>query len=362
MKQRTSPSVPRLPGIQVAAYLIIVLAGMKLAAPLITQIMLAMFISIICSEPIEWLRRHKVPQGIAITLVFLFILGVAFFFGEIIGSSLSSFSDNLYKYEENLNAIGTQFMDFFREGGIDLSADRIRGQLEPEKIMGLTAGILGQLSLLMGNALTILFLVLFLLMETDSISLKVKLTYQNSTQSQNYLNSISQSIRHYLFIKTITSLLTGLLIWIGLAILGIDYAIIWALIAFLLNYIPTIGSIIAAVPAVLFALIQQGFGGAIWTTGIFVVVNLVIGNVVEPKMMGKGMGLSTFVVFLSLIFWGYILGTTGMFLSVPLTMAIKIILLQYPSTEWAGVMLGTMDDARALQQRKEEIYSASKPS
>ncbi len=117
-----------------------------------------------------------------------------------------------------------------------------------------------------------------------------------------------------------TSLLTGALVWISLAIVGVDYAIIWALIAFLLNYIPKIGSIIAAV--------QLGFGSVIWTTGIFIAVNMIIGNIVEPKMMGKGMGLSTFIVFVSLIFCGFLLGTVGMFLSVPLTMAFKIIFEQ----------------------------------
>ncbi len=159
---------------------------------------------------------------------------------------------------------------------------------------------------------------------------------------------IGDSIRHYLSIKTVTSLLTGVLIWICLAIIGLDYAIIWALIAFLLNYIPNIGSIIAAVPAVLFALIQLGFGGVIWTTGAFVAVNMIIGNAVEPKMMGQGLGLSTFVVFLSLLFWGFVLGTVGMFLSVPLTMTIKIMLEQNPNTKWIAILLGTQNEAEEV--------------
>ena len=150
-----------------------------------------------------------------------------------------------------------------------------------------------------------------------------------------------------------TSLLTGTLIWISLAIIGVDYAIIWALIAFLFNYIPNIGSIIAAVPAVLFASVQLGFGGVIWTTGIFVAVNMIIGNMVEPKMMGKGMGLSTFIVFVSLIFWGFVLGTVGMFLSVPLTMAIKIMLEQNPKTAWMAILLGTREEALSILDKNE---------
>ena len=142
--------------------------------------------------------------------------------------------------------------------------------------------------------------------------------------------------------------MTGLLIWICLAIIGVDYAIIWALIAFLLNYIPNIGSLIAAIPAILFSYVQLGFNGAIWTTIVFVAVNTVIGNVIEPRVMGKGLGLSTFVVFWSLLFWGFVLGTIGMFLSVPLTMAIKIMLAQNGQTRWIAILLGTQDEAQII--------------
>ena len=175
-----------------------------------------------------------------------------------------------------------------------------------------------------------------------------------------FLNIIGDNVRHYLGIKTLTSLLTGALIWVGLTLVGVDYAIIWALIAFLLNYIPNIGSIIAAVPAVIFALVQLGLGGVIWTTIIFVAVNMIVGNAVEPKMMGKGLGLSTFVVFLSLLFWGMIFGTVGMFLSVPLTMTIKIMLEQYPDTKWIAILLGTEDEARQIISQKKSKKKSSK--
>ena len=148
--------------------------------------------------------------------------------------------------------------------------------------------------------------------------------------------------------------MTGVLIWIYLLIIGVEYAILWGLIAFLLNYIPNIGSIIAGIPAVLFALVQMGLGGALWVAGGYVVVNVTIGNFVEPRMMGKGMGLSTLVVFLSLIFWGYVLGTVGMFLSVPLTMTVKIILEQNEKTQWIAVLLGTQEDAQAVLEKKKE--------
>jgi predicted PurR-regulated permease PerM len=330
------------------AAFVIVIAGIMYAASLVTSFLLALFISIICAQPIIWLQKKKVPQALAIAIVFVGILAIFFGFGEIIANSFSSFSQDAPKYEENLQKIGKSFFRFTDGLGIKISTEEMSKLFDPSKVISITASFLGQLGGFMGNAFTIFFLVLFLLLELDSISVKTKAIIKDTRVSLNYLKSIGSSIRHYLSIKTVTSLLTGALVWGALAIIGVDYAIIWGLIAFLLNYIPNIGSIIAAVPAVLFSLIQLGFGGAIWTAAVFVIVNLIVGNAVEPKMMGKGLGLSTFVVFLSLIFWGFVLGTVGMFLSVPLTMAAKIMLEQDPKTKWIAIILGTQDEAQRV--------------
>ena len=351
MENNNSLTRPYPVALTIAAFIIII-AGVMYAQSLIAQILMALFISIICAHPIAWLQRKKVPQGLAITIVFIGIIAVFIGFGELIGTSLSSFSEDAPKYEQNLREMGGTVIRFAEANGIRISTDEMTKLFDPSKVMSLTAGLLGQLGGFMGNAFTIFFLVLFLLMELDSFSIKTRAIVKDSGGSLAFFNTIGNNIRHYLSIKTMTSFITGVLIWISLAVIGVDYAIIWALIAFLLNYIPNIGSIIAAIPAVLFALVQLGFGGVIWTTGVFIAVNMVIGNVVEPKMMGKGMGLSTFIVFVSLIFWGFILGTVGMFLSVPLTMAIKIILEQNPKTEWISIFLGTQGEAQAILDKK----------
>ncbi|MCF8364226.1 MAG: AI-2E family transporter [Bacteroidales bacterium] len=343
-----NPNTPKMPATIIVAAIIIILAGMMQAASLVTQILLALFISIICAQPVLWLQKKKVPQSLAVAIVFVGIIGLFAGFGELIGRSLSSFSQNLPEYQQNLNQISATFIDALKSFGIDFTKDSLAGMLDASKVMNITAGFLGQLGGIMGNMFTIFFLVLFLLLELDSISIKTRAIVKGSADSVAYLDKIGKSIRHYLSIKTVTSLMTGVLIWIGLAIIGVDYAIIWGLIAFLLNYIPNIGSIIAAIPAVLFSIVQQGWGGVFWTSVVFVAVNMFIGNVVEPKMMGRGMGLSTFVVFLSLIFWGFIMGTVGMFLSVPLTMTIKIILEQNKNTRWFAIILGTEKDAQSV--------------
>ncbi|MGB5358228.1 MAG: AI-2E family transporter [Eudoraea sp.] len=333
--------------VHIAAFVIVV-AGIMYANTLVTSLLMALFISIIVSQPILWLQKKKVPQGVSILLVFLLTVGFMLVFGGIIANSFTSFSENTPVYEENLNELSKNASIFLQNLGIDASLDNLNHIANPTKIMSFTAEALGEFGSLMGNSLTIFFLTLFLLLELDSISIKVKAIFNGPADSLMYLIGIVHSIRHYLSIKTATSLLTGVIIWIALSILGLDYAIIWAIIAFLLNYIPNIGSIIAAVPAVLFSLIQLGVGGLLWTALIFVVANMIIGNVVEPKMMGKGLGLSTFIVFLSLLFWGFMLGTVGMFLSVPLTMTIKIIMEQRDSTKWFAIVLGTQEEAQAI--------------
>ncbi len=332
------------------AAFVIIIGGTMYAESIINPFLMALFVSIICAAPINWLQKKNVPQGISMALVFVSILVIFIVFGQIIGNSVSSFSEDLPQYEQNLSEVGNTALQFFHEKGINIATDKITDAVKPSEIMGYTAGFLDQMGGFMGNAATLFFLVLFLLMELDSISVKAKAIAKNTNVNISYLETIIQSIRHYLSIKTMTSFLTGLVIWICLKLIGVNYAIVWALLAFLLNYIPNIGSILAAVPAVLFALIQLGIGGALWTIIAFVVVNMTIGNVIEPKMMGKGLGLSTFIVFASLIFWGFVLGTVGMVLSVPLTMTIKIILEQQPGTKWIAVVLGTEEDAKGMME------------
>jgi predicted PurR-regulated permease PerM len=208
---------------------------------------------------------------------------------------------------------------------------------------------------MMGNTFLIFLIVLFILMEFGSFSVKAKAILIGSDESIAYFSTIIQNIRQYLWIKTLIGLAEGFLIYVALLIIGVDYPLLWALIAFLTNYIPNIGSIIASIPAVLFALIQLGLGGALWTLGTFMLIHNVLGNFIEPRIMGKGLNLSTLVVFLSLLFWGFILGTVGMFLSVPFTMTLKIILEHNEKTRWLAILLGTPADAKVRLEQNELI-------
>ncbi|MEI6048284.1 MAG: AI-2E family transporter [Bacteroidota bacterium] len=336
-----------------AAALIIIFGGVIYAKSIITPFLLALFISIICEQPISWLEKKKMPRWLALLVV---ILGLVFLFSGfafLIGGTISSFSGNLSKYESTLTSISGSFIQYLNDKGLKIPQDQLFNLIQPAKILEFTAGALNKLVNMMGNTFLIFLIVLFTLTEFRSFSVKAKAILRKSDNSVSYFSTILQNIRHYLGIKTLICLLTGILVYIALLIIGVDYPLLWALIAGLMNYIPNIGSIIAAVPAVLFALVQLGISGAIWTLGSFMLVNNVLGNFVEPRIMGKGLGLSTLVVFLSLLFWGYIFGTVGMFLSVPLTMTIKIILEQDDKTKWFAILLGTPAEAETHLQNKE---------
>jgi predicted PurR-regulated permease PerM len=176
-----------------------------------------------------------------------------------------------------------------------------------------------------------------MLLEISIFERKLHLINKNSLSR---VNKIVQNLNSYFGTKALTSLATGILVSISLAIIGIDFPLLWGFLAFLLNFIPNIGSIIAAVPAILLALVQFGFPSAIATLIVFLVINVIIGNVVEPRLMGKNLGLSPLIVFISLIFWGWVLGTVGMLLATPLTMTLKIIFDNMEETRHLGLILG----------------------
>ena len=335
------------PALTFAAYLIIISIAMY-ASSIITPILLALFISIILAQPIKWLEKKKVSNGWAVTMVLAGSFLLFFGMGEIIGKSIAQFSQEAPQYAERLSNISTSIFDTLHGFGFDLSITNIENTIKPGKVMGYGAIFLGEIGSLMGNLFLIIFVLIFVLLEINSFSVKMNAIIDTSDGAISYFSKISNSIRQYLGLMTIISLLTGVLVWLALIIIGIKYAILWAFLAFLLNFIPNIGSIVAGVPAILFAAVELGFGGAMWTLGSYLAINMIVGNVIQPQIMGKGLGLSTLIVFISLIFWGFIFGTVGMFLSVPLTMIVKIVLEQKENTKWIAIMLGTVDEAQTI--------------
>lgn len=340
MSQKESPiGSPSTSMLVTLAAAVIVIAGMKTAASMMVPFLLAIFIAILSTPLMMWLTERKVPTTIAVVMVMGLIVTFAFVIGSFIGTSLNDFYGDLPIYEEKLKAQLLQGAQWLKSMNIALNVDELLNYFDPSTAMKMVGKVFAGLGGVLANAFLIIFTVIFILLEASTFRSKAQRAFGNGTSAVEAFARFSESVQQYLKIKTLVSIGTGasagLLCWF----LGVDYAVLWALMAFLLNYIPNIGSMIAAVPAALIALVQLGPGAMLILAVGYVVINTVFGNVVEPRLMGRSLGLSTLVVFVSLVFWGWVLGPVGMLLSVPLTMVVKIALEETERYRWLAILL-----------------------
>jgi len=345
----------KAPALLMLASFIIVIAGMKAASSILVPFFLAVFIAVICTPPLFWLQLKGVPKVLALTFILVAILAAGVLFGLLIGPSLNDFLSSLPAYQERLSTHIATLISWLREKGINIPAEEVPGTFHPGWVMGLAGTIFSALSSVLTNASLILLTVVFILLEAADVPKKLQVVLERPERSLSTIYKFSQSAKRKLALKTLISAAVGLLIWLWLLILGVDYPVLWGMLSFLLNYVPNIGSILAALPVALLALVQLGVGSALLTVIGFVVVHIVVGNIIEPKLTGKGMSLSTLVVFLSLVFWGWVLGPIGMILSVPITSLVKIALESYKKTEGLAFMLGShteIEGTKGLRQRK----------
>jgi predicted PurR-regulated permease PerM len=323
-----------------AAAFVIVVAGMRAAGSIIVPFILSLFIAMLCSPLLSGLRKLKIPNALAVLIILALILTIGLVLVTIVGTSINGLTQSLPTYQERITAQTAFVITWLKGLGLDVSVDIINEYFNPGRALRMAATTFSRLSGMLTNSFMILLTVIFLLLEASGLPPKLHAALNDPEESLARFEKMSESVNRYIGIKTLTSMATGISIGLWLGIIGVDYPFLWALLAFLLNYVPNIGSIIAAIPAVLLALIQFGAGTALITALGFVVVNVVVGSLIEPKFMGRGLGLSTLVVFLSLVFWGWVLGPVGMLLSVPLTMILKIALESNDDTRWIAIILG----------------------
>lgn len=327
--------------LMVMALVVIVASGLKVASSIIVPFFLSLFISIILFPAVQFLVRRKVPSVVAVLFVVFITLSTLPIIFAVIGKSVGEFSSSLPKYQGRFLEISDSLSGWIEETGISIPKKTLREHINLAETMQLFANMLAELGGVLTNALFIIFSVVFILLESSDFPFKIRQAFPNSKVILQNLNSFSSSLKSYMIIKTIISILTGITVSILLAILGVDFYGLFGMVAFLLNYIPTIGSIIAAVPAVLLSFVQIGGTTSLFVAIGFIVINVFYGNVIEPRYMGKGLGLSTFVVFISLVFWGWLFGLVGSLLSVPLTMTLKIALESSKETKWIAILLGS---------------------
>jgi AI-2 transport protein TqsA len=333
---RTASTLPAIVG---AAAVVVLAAGLKAASQIFLPIVFSVFLGILAWPLLAGLLRLRVPRWLAIPLVVLAVTGGLLGVASLLGTSLAAFTAELPRYQAALASTMAGLEQDLIEAG--LPADfKLGSLLDPAQILEWAGrslrGIVGALS----NTLLVVFLLVFVLLEGGSIGRKLHVAIVD-TAAIARLDGFAATIQSYLVLKTIVSAGTGLCIGLGLWLIGLDFPFLWGLVAFLLNFIPSVGSIVAGAPAILLALVQFGPGGALGVATLFLVVNLTIGNLIEPRVMGDELGLSPLVVLLSLLVWGWIWGPMGMLLAVPMTVIVKVLLELHDDTRWIAVLLGS---------------------
>jgi len=325
----------------VLAALVIVIAGLKAASALIVPLLMALFIAIITLPFMLWLTGKGASKWAALGLILLVLASVILTVGSLISSSVDQFSALLPTYENKLRTTITLLSDWAARHQLTRFTGGEFTIVDPKAAARIIGGLVGSVGRIVGDSLLIFFTVMFLLVEASTIPNKIRAILSDPDTTLERLSEFLSAVKQYLVIKSLTSLITGVVVTAWLFFLGVDFAVLWGSIAFFMNFVPFVGSIIAAVPVVFLAFLDAGVQDALLVAAGFLAINLVVGNLIEPRFMGRGLGLSTLVVFLSLLFWGWVFGPVGMFLSVPLTMLVKIALESDPRSRWIAILLSS---------------------
>lgn len=333
------------------ASVIVIMAGLKAAEAITIPIMLALFVAIISTPFLRMMTSRGVPSYLAVLIVLVVLIVFGGLLAMIVSNSIDSFIRQLPNYQIRMQTMLSNLLPMLEALNLPVSREMLMEHVNPSNVMGTVGKALTAVGSLLTNVFLVVFIVIFLLMEEATFPRKIKAAMPNANFTLDAASGFVARVNKYLLIKTIISFVTGTLVTIWLMFMGVDFPVLWGLVAMLMNFIPNVGSLIAAVPAVLLALVQLGFGDAALVALGYVVINVIMGNLLEPKFMGKGLGLSPLVVFLSLLIWGWLFGPVGMFLSIPLTMIVKIGLEQYEGTRWVAIMLG--NDAPSVDVESE---------
>lgn len=330
-----------------AAAFVIVVAGMRASAGILVPFLLAVFVSVICAPLYQAMTRRHVPAAVAILGIVLVMLAAVLVMAGVLERTINSVSGRLPQYQAALFAQMDELWRWLEGYGVELPEATLREYFDPQWLLRYLGTIASTLGDVLITTFIIVIVAIFILLEGSALPDKIRRADGLSLETWARLRQIVADVRRYMFLKTVMSLLTGALVALWLLALGIEFPILLGVLAFALNYIPTIGSIVAAVPGILLAFAEFGLGMSALTALGYVVINVGVSNGIEPRYLGHGLGLSPLVVILSVLFWGWVLGAMGMLLSVPLTMSVKIALESSEDTRWMAVLMSGRPRRRA---------------
>ncbi|MDA3861253.1 MAG: AI-2E family transporter [Melioribacteraceae bacterium] len=340
-----------------AAALVIIIAGLYLAQSVVVLLLVSIFLALLGAPPLLWLKEKHIPSGFAVLIVMAVMIAFLILIGTQIVTSGSNFLDELPILQSLIREQVIDLSELMRSKGFSGTQKILLENINPEAIMKLTAGLLTEFSSAISDLILTLLTVTFILLEVSSFPKKLRTILGDPELSFPRFTQFVVDMKRYMVIKTLINIVDGILIAVWMYILGVQFPVLWGFLAFLLHYIPNIGSVMAAIPAALLALVQLGIGSALLVVAGNIFVGFIIGSVIEPRLMGRKLGLSTLVVFISLIFWSSLFGLIGSILCIPLTMAMKFAFESNEGTRWIAVLLGSEkfnEISKQVRKKKEQ--------
>ncbi len=328
----------------------IVLYGMRYSRSILAPIFLAMFVVMGLSPILQWLKRRGMPAWVALLIVLVGFLVVAALVVGIIATSLGQINTKVPVYQENLTRIASDLQTWFADRGVDISG--ITGNvLRPDKVIGWVTSSVRLLISLLSNAFLMVLIVAFMIAEVYSFPRKLQDDLLLGPRLGQAFYNFATVTRTFLFTLTWLNILTAIFAGIVYYAFGVDFALLWALMFFLLSFIPNIGFVLAVIPPFFVTLLEYGFTRAAIVVAIVIVINGFVNNAIAPRFMGQRTGLSALAVFLSFVLWAWVLGPVGALMSVPLMLMVKLLFFEsYESTR----ALSTFISPSASKKRNED--------
>ncbi|MFK7851559.1 MAG: AI-2E family transporter [Akkermansiaceae bacterium] len=357
------------------AALTVIVFGLKYAQDFLLPILIAFFIATVSFPLLNFLRVKKVPRAIAVLLTvafdFVFLAALAVLAITLVGDLQEKWniryaaevSDKIRDSSDWLAYKLDEYGVADAEGKINEAVNNNLANLQNirfEKIWDVGAGVLGRVVGFFGTSFITLILTVFMLSEARMFGRRLEAISLARGPNLERMLSATRDIQRFLAIKTgvsvITGILAGFLCWAA----GLDFFILWGILAFFLNFIPVIGSIVAGVPPTILALVVEGLPEAVLVAGGYLLINNFLGSFIEPMLVGKRFGISTLVVVVSVVFWGWVWGPLGMLLAVPLTMVLKVFLESSDEFRWIGVAISAEDPIGSTERKLLEVTPPSK--
>lgn len=330
---------------------------------LLVPITIAIFLTFFFHPILIFLNaKIKIPKSIALIIIFIFNFGMFYLLGLLIASNIAGFTEKAEFYAQNLGAfLGsllepfnitlTEFADFLNVQLETLDATSVMREVFS---MGILQSIFSSFSSLLGDFFIVMIFWIFMIMGKGKFDDRLRLAFtKNTSYIEENMNAINEQLQSYILYKTIISFITGASFTFILLIYNVDFALFWGFLAFLLNYIPNIGSLLATVFPILISLLDYGLGfSTISLTALLIGIQFILGNIVEPKLLGEKMDLSPVFVLFSLFFWGWVWGFIGMFLAVPIAAMVKIFCSNIEPLKPVAVLIGTNKKSKEILKDK----------